>query len=274
MKYSNIAEEARPIARIVIKFYKKKKLSILAKWPWLDSKYCATFCFMNLDLPLIVETQGRLDYHKSLRGFVQWFFGRRQYGEIFIATSDESSLPAQDLKEMKSDGVGLLLVSETGQVVVHQQGRNPALVVNPDPTLKYGNRKSEIMDAMTKFNEVDRKDGLRDLCEIFESEIHKLLELAIRKGYLIMPLTSLTQKDLNERIDTLSSRNAYQQGRLPLIDSVLHRDLHSFRGARNLIDHPVKNKKEGMRRQRQFADRMISGARLLSDLYHVRMKVK
>ena len=209
MKLSNIAEEARTIVRTIVKFYKKKKIKPNEKWLWPDSRYCTTLCFMNFGLPILVEAQGRLDYHNSLKGFVQWFFGKRHYGEMFIATSDQSSLPAQDLKELKNDGVGLLLVSENGQVVVHQQPRNPALIVNPDPTLKYGNRKSEIMDAMTKFNEVDRKDGLRDLCEILESEVYRLMECAMKKGYLNLPPTVLEQKDLNGQIDTLYSKNAH-----------------------------------------------------------------
>jgi hypothetical protein len=79
---------------------------------------------------------------------------------------------------------------------------------------------------------------------------------------------------LNDKINTLYSSGTYNPGKSPLVDGPFHSDLHSFRGARNLIDHPVKNKKEEMRRQRQFADRMISGARLLSDLYYLKLKIK
>ena len=42
--------------------------------------------------------------------------------------------------------------------------------------------------------------------------------------------------------------------------------LHSFRGARNLVDHPVASKREEIKREKQFPERMMMGPRLIPNL--------
>jgi hypothetical protein len=85
---------------------------------------------------------------------------------------------------MKRDGVGLLVVDASGVVVESQKARNPALVVTPEPTLRYGDCKQEVAEAIKKFNDVDRKDGLRDMCEIVERETEELALRAVKKNWL------------------------------------------------------------------------------------------
>jgi len=125
-----------------------------------------------------------------------------------------------------------------------------------------------------KFNEVDRKDGLRDMCELVERETEALLRLGIRKTLINVPETSIKAKDWSDQINTLASPQTYNDGRNPLVTTTFKDDLHSFRGARNLLDHKVKGKRDDMRRQKQFAERMMQGPRLIAELKSLQRKVK
>jgi hypothetical protein len=49
--------------------------------------------------------------------------------------------------------------------------------------------------------------------------------------------------------------------------------MHSFRNARNVIDHKVKSKRENAARERQFAERMIQGSRLAAELITIKRKI-
>lgn len=67
------------------------------------------------------------------------------------------------LAEMKKYGVGWLVVEDSGRVGESLKAHNPALVATPDPNLKCGDCQPEVRAALEKFNEVNRKDGLRDI---------------------------------------------------------------------------------------------------------------
>ena len=69
-----------------------------------------------------------------------------------MATPSDATLQAGTLEEMKKDGVGLLVVDNDGKISVSQKARNPALVITPDPTLKYGDCKTEVTASVRKFN--------------------------------------------------------------------------------------------------------------------------
>ena len=60
---------------------------------------------------------------------------------------------------------------------------------------------------------------------------------------------------------------------MPIVDDKLKQDLHSFRGARNLIDHPATSKAAEKKRQTQFAERMVMGPRLAGELLSLQAKV-
>ena len=60
----------------------------------------------------------------------------------------------------------------------------------------------------------------------------------------------------------------------PIVTGIFKNDLHSFRGARNLVDHKVRGKRDDVKRQKQFAERMMQGPRLVSELVSLQRKVK
>lgn len=61
--------------------------------------------------------------------------------------------------------------------------------------------------------------------------------------------------------------------RKPLVDDKLEEDLHSFRGARYLIDDTT-TAAGAKKRQTQFAERMVMGPRLAAELRSLQAKIR
>lgn len=275
MKFEWTPEEAHSAALAVARHLKrhgaKVKVEVRA---WPDAPYKTTLVATRLGLVKLVEAQGTLDYGPTIKGLAEWLAAKRHYAELYLASTDDSTVQAGILSELKKDGVGLLVVDGLGKLSVSQNARNPALVVMPDPTLKYGDRKIEVQEALRKFNDTNRKDGLRDMCELVELETEKLGVAAVKKSLLKVPESAFKAKDWSDQINCLASVSSYNINHSPLIDNKLKDDLHSFRGARNLVDHKVSGKRDDARRQRQFHERMTQGPRLVADLVSLRRKVK
>lgn len=275
MKFIVTPEEAQAPALAVARQLRKRGMTAkveIEAWP--GSPYRTTLVARQSGLCILVEAQGVLNYGKALKELATWLAANRHYAELYLATDSEAVLQAGMLGEMKRDGVGLLVVDENGVVSESQKARNPALVVTPDPTLRFGDCKQEILDAVKKFNEVDRKDGLRDMCETVERETQELALRAVRKGLLTMDEAAIIAKDWSSQIDTLASKNAYHATKGPIVSGTFKNDLHSFRGARNLVDHKVRGKRDDANRQKQFAERMMQGPRLVAELVSLQRKVK
>jgi hypothetical protein len=275
MKFSLTPEEAQPPAIAVAKFLRRQVMTVRTEAAaWEDAPYRTTLVAVKSEFRLLVEAQGTLSYGKALKDFATWVAARQHYSELYIATTSEATLQVGLLGEMKADGVGLFVVDEGGQVSVSQRARNPALVVRPHPDLRFGDCKLEVTDAVKKFNDVDRKDGLRDMCEIVERETEALALRAARAGRVTMNEIAIAGMDWSTQINMLASNRSYNPGTNPIVTQVLKDDLHSFRGARNLVDHKVRNRQEEMRRQKQFAERMLQGPRLVADLVALQRKIK
>ena len=243
-----------------------------AAWP--EAPYRTTVVAERAGRHVLVEAQGTLGYGRSLKELVAWIDTRRHYAELYIATKEESVLQAGVLQDMKVDGVGLLVVNDEGVVSEHQRARNPALVVTPDPTLRFGPSRDDVRASVKKFNEVDRKDGLRDMCEVVERLTEELGVTACRRGWLKTPEANFVAKDWAGQINELARPEVYNLPRSPLFATGLKDDLHSFRGARNLIDHKVRSRREDTRRQKQFAERMMQGPRLVAELVSLKRRVR
>src|SRR6185369_14306706 len=125
-----------------------------------------------------------------------------------------------------------------------------------------------------RFNSGDRKDALRDMCELVERETQKLLTRLVKKGWINFTELQISRMNWSDQINALASSNQYNAGRAPLISSNDRDDLQSFRGARNLLDHKTKSKREEFRREQQFTERMMQGPRLAALLATLQRKVK
>jgi hypothetical protein len=275
MKLEVTPEEAHRPAGAMIKYFKKHQMNVKAEKPaWQGAPYRTTLVAEKAGRHILVEAQGTLSYGRSLKDLVAWIATHRYYAEVYIATTSDSVLQAGTLQEMKMEGVGLFVIDDDDAVVEHQRAKNPALVITPDPTLKLGPSKLEVQAAIYKFNEVDRKDGLRDMCEIVERFTAELGLAACRKNWLKIPEINFKDKDWASQINELGRREAYNPHHNVLLETGLKDDLHSFRGARNLVDHKVHTRREDTKRQKQFAERMMQGPRLVSELLSLKRKIK
>jgi len=275
MKFILTPEEAQDTAGDIAKYLRKRGMEVkIEVEPWASAPYRTTLVATKGELRLLVEAQGTLNYGKALKELAMSLAANRLYAQLYLAVATEAVFQAGMLGEMKKDGVGLLVVDEHGVVSESQRARNPALVVTPDPTLRFGDCKDGIIDAVKKFNDVDRKDGLRDMCEIVEHETEELALRAVRKGYLTLNEDAIKEKDWSSQIDTLASKNACPPSIDPIVTPTFKNDLHSFRGARNLVDHKVRGKRDDSRRHKQFAERMMQGPRLVAELVSLQRRIR
>lgn len=241
-----------------------------------DANYRTTLLAQTKDLKVAIDCQPELNYHRQVKEFAAYLAMRREYAEFYLAVPNGANLPAGMLQDIASDGVGLILISPNGQLNFYRRSKNHALVVRTDPRLRFGKCKAEVLEAVEKFNnpEMNRKDGLRDLCDIGERETENIALLAVRKGYLKLSEKDVRDKDWNGLIDTLASLNAYHQGKAVLFDQILKNDMHSFRNARNLLNHPARNKREKEKLQRQFAEKMMLGARMVAEVNTIANRIR
>jgi hypothetical protein len=275
MNLADIPEEALLVAQAVIKHlvYQKWRVKIM-KSPWPEARYRPSLLAEKSGLRRLVETQGTLDYHKTLREYAAWLSANRHYAQLYLATNAEAPTQVGVLAALRRDGVGLWVIDEENKIVESLGARNPALVVTPDPTLKCGDCRSEVRSALEKFNEVNRKDGLRDMCELVERETEEVALIGSRKGFLKMNEEAIKDMEWAQQIDTLASVNSHNPGKNLIIEHTFKNDLHSFRGARNLVDHKVSNKREDKKRELQFQERMMQGPRLIAELQSLKRKIR
>lgn len=233
-----------------------------------DAPYRTSLTCRRRDELQLVECQSRLDYHRALKSFHQYLVERRLPAELYVAVaeSDEENISVARLREMDRDGVGLLLLDERSQVSVNKKACNWAYFAAPDPTLKFGALRPQVDGVFLKYNREDRVSGMRELSNLVEGETRRLGRTALARGRFGSRTPRVDAMDWSDVINLLASRQAASPGSVPVINDELKNDLHSFRGGRNLVDHPVRDAAEARRVARQFQDRMLLGARLVSDL--------
>jgi hypothetical protein len=276
MRFEFTPDEAQPTALAVARHLQRKRLAVSVEASaWPDAPLRTTLLGKLATLNILVEVQGRLNYTRAVKDLAAWIAARRHYAELLLAVPNEATLQAGTIEELRTDGVGLLIINaDDGSVKEPIKAKNPALIVTPDPNLRFGKCKQEVIKAVDKFNDMDRKDGLRDMCELVERETEVLAVLAARKGLMTRPESIVRTMDWSQQINVLASQEQYTAGNTPIVDDKLKFDMHSFRGARNLIDHQARNKRADRERQLQFAERMMQGPRLIAKLVSLQRKVK
>lgn len=268
-------EEARPTAIAVARWLEADKFKVEPERALDGAPYRTTLLARSAGLDFLVEAQGSPSFSPGLKELATWLLVERKYAQLYIAveTTEETVLSGRMLDEMKKHGCGLLLVT-ADEIEVAFEARNGALIVTHEPTLKFGHCKREVKEAMTRFNHGERKAGLRDMCELVEREINTLARKLARKGWIDRAETIVEGMDFSDKINILASPGRYTSGRPPLVSEKLKTDLHSFRGARNLVDHPVASRREEIKRERQFPERMMMGPRLIAELVPLQRKVR
>ena len=272
MDKTKIPEDLESIVFSVAKYYHKKnyrirQLHAIAE----DAPYRTTLVASKGTLNILIEAQKASRFHGALESLTRWLAAQRKHCEFYIATGDAGELTGGFLKELKAEGVGLLVVDDRGHIHIQFKARNNALVIRPDPTLNFGSLSDAVSDSLIKFNDVDRKDGLRDMCEIVEGLTEDVLVAAARKGIMAMDEAAARSQDWSCQINSLASSKACNGA--PIIDDSLKGDLHAFRDGRNLVDHPVAGLRENAKRERRYADKMTMGPRLVAELQSIKRRI-
>jgi len=102
--------------------------------------------------------------------------------------------------------------------------------------------------------------------------VEKLSILAHKKGGFRPD--KIAGMKFSDQINKLAAQDCYDSGRTPIIEENFKNDLHSFRGARNLIDHKTRSRREDARRQRQYTERMVQGPRIISEILGLQTKLQ
>lgn len=276
MSFIFTSEDAQPTATRIITCLRRAGYRIeIEKALDENAPYRTTLIVRkNRHAIYLIDVHPELRYTQSIRELNLFLAKERKNCELYIALDSNTKLAATMLTQLKKDGIGVLIIDENNKLDFHQKAKNFSLVVKPDPNLTFGSFSGQVWAAVQKFNDVDRKDGLRDLCEVFESAIEGLgLKLCKEKKFKTLTEEEFKRKDLIERIDVLSADNAYQSGSVA-VDYILKADLHSFRNARNLVDHPSRTNAEEIRRQAQYADKMMMGPRLIHEIEKIRRSIR
>jgi hypothetical protein len=275
MRFLFTPEEAQSAAAAVAGWLQESQFRVEIEAPIAeDAPYRTSVMGIRGGFTLLAEAQGNANYGGRLEVFANWLAARRLHCELYLATLAESSVSGRLLKELKRDGVGLLIVEDGDRVETVLRARNPALMVTPDPTLGLGALKSEVSRLVSRFNSGERKDALRDMCEVVERETQKLLLRLVKKGWLNLIEQQVRTMDWSSQINTVSSAKQYHTGRTPPLSPADKDDLQSFRGARNILDHKATSKRAEYVREQQFAERMIQGPRLIALLARLQRKIK
>jgi hypothetical protein len=266
-------EEAQSTAQAVIKHLESEKYKVTVEIGVRDDiPFRPTISAVKSGMSRYIEAQSVPQYTQGVRDLVHRAGVEKFYCEIYIAVAMSASLSGHFLNELSRDGVGLILVDSQGLVSIHRPAMNPALQVSPDPTLKLGRLKTQVREAVKRFNAGERKAALQEMCEIVEGETGRLVKKLAKKAWVSTSEAAIEKMDWSRRIDLAASTTGYTGGHSPIVDDKLKQDLHSFRGARNLIDHAANAAGE-KKRQTQFAERMCMGPRLAGELLSLQAKV-
>lgn len=221
---------------------------------------------------ILVDAHGTPTLTDGLRALANWLGAEREYCELFVVVDEEASTTPKLQVSLREIGIGLLVCAADGAVSTEIPARNAALVVTPDPGLKYWHNKAEVMRLVDRFNRGERKDALRDLCELLERETELVVEKAIVRGVVNLSQSQLAGMKWGNQIEALAAPGRHVRG-TPTLSNSQKDDFISFKGARNLLDHKVKTENERAKREHQYAERMMQGCRLLSEISTIRRSV-
>lgn len=193
---------------------------------------------------------------------------------VLVAVGDGAILPVTAMRQLARRGIGVLVVHDDGSVQPVQMPRIFAYSVPIDKGPGLGHRQAEIGRIQRRYNDGSRLDAARELCEVIESEVGKLASRLAERGYIDVSVKKVERMSFEQQIDVLDEDERWVEGRKRVADKKLRNDLQSFRGARNLVSHPVKSAKERARRDSQLHERMVQGPRLVRELLAAKRNAK
>lgn len=257
-------EDARTTAERVGRYYQLKRYHLQVETAYsAEAPYRTTLLARRNEMPtILVESQAALNLLRPMEDLARWLAAERAYCELYLAVASEGNLPGQALADCMKLGIGILIAMPDGSLQEVRHARNPALIITPDPNLKLGKLKRRVKALVERYNGGDRKEALRDLCEVIERETEVLLEKLQEKNRFTLSLAQIHGMTWENQINSLNSANSYMPGFGNPLAAKDIADLQAFRGARNLVDHKVRSQRQEAARDRQLGERMMLGARL------------
>lgn len=270
MKFDYLTQELWPIARTVVRHFKKKHYTVESEAP-LDANYGfrPTLIFRRKWETVVVEVRSAPSLDDPLQGFIKDALARQAEITIFLAlprerNGDEISFPVSFLDMLRRSGVGLLLVDSAG-TAEHEKAAKCSLRFSIPAGRTLSRYRERVSEAVQKFNRGDPIDGLRDLTEIFEEAVNELARRAATRRLVVPTLQEVDAMDLEGKINLLAAPERNGQPQHRFLNEPLKADLKSFKGARNLGHHP-RSKKRQRELEAQLLERMQSGIRLLREI--------
>ncbi len=283
MKYIYTPEEVRTIADALFRFMQHQGFNVCIEKPLRDDAPCATTLIATKgSLAILLEAQHRLICDQYIKDLSHWLNSNRLNAELFIiADRNTASFSGDFLKQLNQTGVGLILVEDDLKPTIERFPKNPALIISPEPTLRFGLYSKKVKSCIAKFNSPcsflstnnPRLDAARDMCEIVEGLTEELAIYAVKKKHITLAEKDIMEKDWAGQINTLGSQNVCSPGENAILNDLLKTDLHSFRGIRNLLDHKTRSRTQEIDRQQQLAERMMMGPRLIDRLVKMKRKL-
>ncbi|MCH8314536.1 MAG: hypothetical protein IIA64_01055 [Planctomycetes bacterium] len=275
MDFQDTPLEARSIARQVARGLRKSGFGIaIEKAIANDAPLRTTLLAKKGTLHRLVEAQAQMRVDSVLIGLARWLGSRGQYAELFVASDSDAQLTGRTVRQCRDEGIGILTVHDDGRLDVVLPARNFALVVNLDPNLRLGNKRTAVDRAIGDFNSGERKSGVRDICEMVEKETDAIALKAVDKGWLVKHRDQVERMSWSRQIEMLASQSSYVVDKEPMLDPVLARDLQALRDARNLFDHKVRTAAKEKKRDLQAKEKMLQGPRLLSELLGIKRRIR
>lgn len=275
MRFEYTPQELQPLAELVANEFQSRGYRIRVERALEeDSPLCTTVLASKGHESVLLEIQTKAVVSSALVKLATWLNHERKFACVYIAMPSDHEIPGGVVRDLKRYGIGLLLVEDDGRVHEVQRAQTYALLVPQTPPVPLGKKKVAVVSMCRRFNDGDRKDALRDLFELVEGETDKLAKKAASKEWITKSEEHVASRDWSTKINYLASSSLTAQSKPVLINSKLKDDLHSFRGARNLLDHAASGVRAANKRQLQFQERMIQGPRLLSELLTLQRKVR
>lgn len=271
-RFEFLAEELWPIAEAILATYTRRRFKVeIEKALTPDSEYRPTFIFRKGYTTEIIEVTKTLQIGLALDRFIEDCISRREPVSIWICVpaSSEPSRSIREEEKHRRQGIGIYYVNENKEAGLLQQAVECHMRFRPEPGPAITERiDRKIREICSKFNSgsTGRLDALRDLAELVESTVRGLGEAAHRLGKLT-DIARFRQLDFAGKLNYLHHINQPR-----IISTDLFNDLNSFRGARNLSDHP-RTASEERRLATQFIERMAAGVRLLREIDAVKRQL-
>lgn len=282
MKYIYTPEEIRTIADALFRFMQNQGFKVCIEKPLRDDAPCATTLIATKGrLAILLEAQHRLICDHYIKDLSSWLHLCRINAELFLVAHRTVSFSGEFLKDLDQTGVGLILVEDSAKITIERFPKNPALIISPEPTLRFGPYEKKVNECVARFNSPCSflsmnnpcRDAARDMCEIVEGLTEELAIYAVKKKHITLTEKDIMEKDWSGQINTLGSQNVCSPGKNAILNDPLKTDLHSFRGIRNLLDHKTRTRTQEIDRQQQLAERMMMGPRLVDRLVKMKRRI-